>query len=104
MNILKSLEKELEKGNKFVLSNGVILSKEKLEDKLMKDYTKAMKDGSIDIMKTSFKDFVEIETSYILDVEELLAFIVGEVYNDDTTDGEVADNVEPTDSTEESEE
>lgn len=100
MNIIKSLEKEIAKGNNIVLANGTICNEEKLQNELRKSYTKGMKDGSIDIMETSFKQFVGAVTVDILTVQELLEYIVGEpIENEEPTD-----NVEPTDNEEESEE
>lgn len=100
MNIIKTLEKEMEKGNDYILPNGVIGNEEKLQDELRKSYTKGMKDGSIDIMETSFKQFVGDVTVDILTVQELLEYITSEPIENE----EPSDNVEPTDSTEEREE
>lgn len=77
MNIIKSLTKELEKGNNIVLSNGTICNEEKLHDELRKTYTKGLKDETIDIYEVSFKEFIAQETQDILTVEELLEYIKG---------------------------
>ena len=88
MNIIKSLEKEIAKGNNIVLANGTICNEEKLHDALRKDYAKGLKNNTIDIYMVSFRDFVKQETQDILTVTELLEYITGEAEQEEQEETE----------------
>lgn len=55
-NLLSIIEKEVEKGNVFIDTTGNFITAEKLEERLKKDYLKALKDGII-CFNMSFKTY-----------------------------------------------
>ena len=49
MNIIKSLNKELEKGNTIVTPNGLVTSPDAMENVLKKSYISDLKSGDVDV-------------------------------------------------------
>lgn len=49
MNIIKSLNKELEKGNTIVTPNGTVTSPDAMENILKKSYISDLKTGAVDV-------------------------------------------------------
>lgn len=49
MNIIKSLNKELEKGNTIVTQNGLVTSPDAMENILKKSYINDLKSGDVDV-------------------------------------------------------
>lgn len=78
MNIIKALEKEIDKGNDFTLANGEIVDREKLEKIAKKNYLELAKAGDIDIAETSFEEyFTDFCTNEVSRTEELTIFVQG---------------------------
>lgn len=78
MNIIKTLEKNIENGNSIIDKKGNIVSFEKLQKSVSKDYTKLIQKGEIDPMNLPFSEFFYAAIEDYLVVEELIAFIKGE--------------------------
>lgn len=75
MNIIKSLEKQLEVGKNLVDENGEVFGAEKLRKKALKEYNLLVKKGEVNPMEVSFKDFFYDSFEDYLTVEEIISFI-----------------------------
>lgn len=75
MNIVKQLEKQITDGNTIVKENGDIVSLEKLQKVVLKEYNKDVKAGVINPMEKSFSEYFYDGVEEYLTVEEVLAFI-----------------------------
>lgn len=75
MNLIKSLERQLEDGKNLVAENGEVFGAEKLQKKALKEYNLLVKKGEVDPMQVSFKDFFYDSFEDYLTVEEVIAFI-----------------------------
>lgn len=75
MNLIKSLEKQLEVGKNLVDENGEVFGAEKLQKKALKEYNALVKKHEVDPMEKSFKDFFFDSYENYLTVEEVIAFI-----------------------------
>ena len=75
MNIIKSLEKQLEVGKNLVAENGEVFGAEKLQKKALKEYNLLVKKGEVNPMEVSFKDFFYDSFEDYITVEEVIAFI-----------------------------
>lgn len=75
MNLLKTLEKEMEKGNYYVTEKGELVNLDKLEEKLKKDYITGAKKGEIDVITVSFSNYFEECKKGLLEVEEIINLI-----------------------------
>lgn len=75
MNIVKTLQKQIEDGNTIVKDNGDIVSLEKLQKVVLKEYNKDVKAGVINPMEKSFSEYFYDSVDEYLTVEEVLAFI-----------------------------
>lgn len=75
MNIVKQLEKQIADGNTIVKENGDIVSLEKLQKVVLKEYNKDVKAGVINPMEKSFSEYFYDSVDEYLTVEEVLAFI-----------------------------
>lgn len=75
MNIVKQLEKQITDGNTIVKENGDIVSLEKLQKVVLKEYNKDVKAGVINPMEKSFSEYFYDSVEEYLTVEEVLSFI-----------------------------
>ena len=75
MNIIKSLEKQLQENKNLVSETGEVFGAEKLQKVALKEYNALVKKKEIDPMKKSFKDFFFDSYENYLTVEEVIAFI-----------------------------
>lgn len=75
MNLIKSLEKQLEVGKNLVDVNGEVFGLDKLQKKALKEYNALVKAKEIDPMQISFKEFFYDSLESHLTVREVIAFI-----------------------------
>lgn len=75
MNLIKSLEKQLQENKNLVSETGEVFGAEKLQKVALKEYNALVKKKEIDPMKTSFKEFFFDSYENYLTVEEVIAFI-----------------------------
>ena len=78
MNLIKTLLSQAENGKVLVDIEGNVLSSEKIEIKAKKTYANLIKSGNIDLMETSFNDYVNDVKSEYITVYDLIDFIRGE--------------------------
>lgn len=92
MNIIKSLEKEIQKGNTLInKSTGAVLNTDKIKENIKKDYIKGLKDGSFSF-EVSFEEFATatIDSDYLTVTSVLSMFYVP--LNDETIHPDVEMN------------
>lgn len=77
MNIIKTLEKQMESGNVVILESGNVVKDDKIRGEVMKDYLAGLKAGTID-MDTSFTAYYAGQKSKFLSVAELITYIKNE--------------------------
>lgn len=77
MNIIKSLQTQLEQGKNYIDFSGAILSGEKIEKNAKKQYANGIKSGEINPSEISFANFLATQTVDYLTVEELINYISG---------------------------
>lgn len=75
MNIIKSLEKQVQEGKNLVSENGDIFGAEKLQKVALKEYNAMVKKKEINPMEKSFKEFFFDSYDNYLTVDEIIAFI-----------------------------
>lgn len=75
MNLIKSLEKQLQENKNLVSETGEVFGAEKLQKVALKEYNALVKKKEIDPMEKSFKDFFFDSYENYLTVEEVIAFI-----------------------------
>lgn len=75
MNLIKAMEKEIEKGNNLVLSNGNIVSEDYMMKSLEKEYLKRARAGELDVKKTSFEEFASEELANTMETQEVITFL-----------------------------
>ena len=75
MNLIKSLEKQLEEGKNLVAENGEIFGAEKLQKVALKEFNALVKKKEIDPMEKSFKEFFFDSYENYLTVDEVISFI-----------------------------
>lgn len=86
MNLIKSIEKEIEKGNTLVLRNGNVVSEDYMINSLEKEYVKRARTGEVDVKKTTFEDFASEEMSNTMEAQEVINFLSNVL--DEETEGE----------------
>lgn len=94
MNIIKTLEKQIESGNEHIDLEGNILSLEKMKKKSLKDYNALVKSGDIDPYEKSFKEYFMDDIDQYLPVDCLIDYIRGGqtfVDSDDISELETVD-------------
>lgn len=77
MNIIKSLQTQLEQGKNYIDFSGAILSGEKIEKNAKKQYANGIKSCEINPAEISFTNFLATQTADYLTVEELINYISG---------------------------
>lgn len=77
MNIIKMLENQATKGNEHIDLEGNILSIDKMKKRSLKDYNALVKQGDIDPMEKSFKEYFLDDIDQYLPVDCLIDFIKG---------------------------
>lgn len=75
MNLIKSLEKQLQENKNLVSETGEVFGAEKLQKVALKEYNALVKAKEIDPMEKSFKEFFFDSYENYLTVEEVIAFI-----------------------------
>ena len=80
MNLIKVLEKEIEKGNSIITHDGNTLSEEKFTQSLKKEYLKLARDGVLDIERVPFERFASDKIGNTLPTQEVINFL-GNVLN-----------------------
>lgn len=75
MNLIKSLEKQLQENKNLVSETGEVFGVEKLQKVALKEYNALVKKKEIDPMEKSFKEFFFDSYENYLTVEEVIAFI-----------------------------
>lgn len=75
MNIVKTLQKQIEDGNTIIKENGDIVSLEKLQKVVLKEYNKDVKNGDVNPMEKPFSEYFYDSVEEYLTVEEVLTFI-----------------------------
>ena len=91
MNIIKSLQKEIEKGNTLInKSTGAVLNTDKIKENIKKDYIKALKDGSLSF-EVSFEEFTTatIDSDYLTVTSVLSMFYAPITEESAQVDGEM---------------
>lgn len=73
-NIIKLLEKERERGNRYIMPVGDIVPREKLEKVFKVEYVKTLKAGELDTEK-SYAEFFKEFCEQFLTVNDLIAAI-----------------------------
>ena len=73
-NIIKLLEKERERGNRYIMPGGDIVPREKLEKVFKVEYVKTLKAGELDTSKSYAEGFEEFREQF-LTVNDLIAAI-----------------------------
>lgn len=77
MNLIKTLEKQIELGNEHIDLDGNVLSLEKMKKKSLKDYNALVKSGDLDPYEKSFKEYFMDDIDQYLPVDYLIDFIKG---------------------------
>lgn len=77
MNLIKTLEKQIELGNEHIDLDGNVLSLEKMKKKSLKDYNAIVKSGDLDPYEKSFKEYFMDDIDQYLPVDYLIDFIKG---------------------------
>lgn len=76
MNIVKTLKKELEKGNKYITLDCEVLNEEKLTKLFQKNYLAGVKAGDIDMTEITFSEYCEMQFNDIMLVEDLIEYVI----------------------------
>lgn len=78
MNLIRNLQKQIESGNSIIDKKGNVVSLEKLQKTVSKEYAKLVQKSEINPMDISFSDFFYSTIEDYLVVEEVIAFITGD--------------------------
>lgn len=87
MNIIKFLEKEMEKGNLFITAKGDIVNNDKLNEGLKKQYVNEARAGKLDVTEVSFAKYAEekAHTGGYISTTSILENVKALITNPDTT-------------------
>lgn len=88
-NIIKIINTAVEKGEVLIDSEGNTITPEKVKTILKKEYQNGLKNGSIDMESTSFKDYETERMKDYLTTNQLLG-----IFHPNPNNGEVEENKE----------
>lgn len=77
MNIIKSLQTQLNQGKQYIDLSGNVVSTEKIMEDIKKQYAKGIKSDEINPEEISFNNYFEMVTYNYLTVNELISYISG---------------------------